>query len=69
MNLIVGQTIQKMGPINASHFVKMATSLGFEHLEFDPTVFEDIEATYNEFMLLDRWINRISKVKGGKWNV
>jgi len=43
--MIIGQTIQKMGEVQPSHLLKMVNLLGFEHVEFDPTVFEDIEAT------------------------
>lgn len=45
MNIKVGQTIQKVGEVKSSHFMKMVNLLGFEHVEFDPTVFDDIEAT------------------------
>ncbi|UYP46220.1 hypothetical protein NEF87_002505 [Candidatus Lokiarchaeum ossiferum] len=45
MKLKVGQTIQKVGEVKSSHFMKMVNLLGFEHVEFDPTVFDDIEAT------------------------
>lgn len=40
----VGQTIQKLGELKPSHIMKMVNFLGFEHVEFDPTVFDDIEA-------------------------
>ncbi len=43
LNISVGQTIQALGVIKPSQFVKLANLVGFDHLEFDPTVFDDIE--------------------------
>ncbi len=40
----VGQTIQSLGQLKPSHIISMANFLGFEHLELDPTAFDDIEA-------------------------
>ena len=40
----VGQTIQSLGQLKPSHIISMANFLGFEHLELDPTTFDDIEA-------------------------
>ncbi len=44
MTFKVGQTIQSLGQLKPSHIISMANLLGFEHLELDPTVFDDIEA-------------------------
>ena len=40
----VGQTVQSLGTLKPSHILKMVNLLGFEHVEFDPTVFDDIDA-------------------------
>jgi sugar phosphate isomerase/epimerase len=42
MSFIIGLTIQQIGTILPSTFVKFASSIGLEHIEFDKTVFSDI---------------------------
>ncbi|MFX1513508.1 MAG: TIM barrel protein [Promethearchaeota archaeon] len=42
--MLVGLTIQKMGPVRPSNWMKLVNLVGIDHIEFDPTVFEDIEA-------------------------
>ncbi|MHA1167377.1 MAG: TIM barrel protein [Candidatus Hodarchaeales archaeon] len=39
----VGPTIQRTGPILPSDWLKIAEAMGMEHLEFDMSVFDDID--------------------------
>ncbi|MFX0171192.1 MAG: TIM barrel protein [Candidatus Hodarchaeota archaeon] len=43
MTFTTGLTIQELGNILPSTFVKFASTLSLKHIEFDPTVFNDIE--------------------------
>jgi sugar phosphate isomerase/epimerase len=39
----VGLTIQSLGAVKPSHLVKLVNIVGIDHIEFDPTVFEDLD--------------------------
>lgn len=43
MTFVTGLTIHKLGTISPSSFVKVASAINLNHIEFDPTVFDDIK--------------------------
>ncbi|MHA1967367.1 MAG: sugar phosphate isomerase/epimerase family protein [Candidatus Hodarchaeales archaeon] len=43
MTFLTGLTIQQLGKISPSSLVKFASALGLNHIEFDPSVFNDLE--------------------------
>ncbi|MHA2054367.1 MAG: sugar phosphate isomerase/epimerase family protein [Candidatus Hodarchaeales archaeon] len=43
MTFRTGLTIQAIGDFTPSNLVKLGTAIGLQHIEFDPTVFSDIE--------------------------
>lgn len=43
MTFTTGLTIQRTGYIPPSRWVKLASTIGLQHIEFDQTVFDDIE--------------------------
>ncbi len=41
--MLVGLTIQQLGEVKPSHWMKLVNLIGIDHVEFDPTVFSDVE--------------------------
>lgn len=48
LTFLTGLTIQQLGQITPSSLVKFATAIGIEHIEFDPSVFDDLENVKKE---------------------
>jgi len=48
MSFVVGLTIQPIAGVSNSTWVRMAAKLGLEHIEFDPLVFDDVQAITRE---------------------